>query len=238
MLPVQRSMFLIINPSDSSGSANLAIGVRQDANAEAGHRPSSPRSTGSVDSTGDAGTPVSAFSADTQPTMLPTARATLQARLPRVRNGPSIVITERQRMTTATSLIVAGGISAATSLGLIVYSLAKSTVDPRHAAWNENARIGGAVASGLAGIGCIATGVSLLTVPSANTLGDVEAQIQLTHSPLPTPHLPVEMQTIVVEPNVVNTSASAAAQARNEPTSVRWDAAAASAQLPFSTDHD
>ncbi len=237
MLPVQRSMFLIINPSDSSGSANLAIGVRQDANAEAGHRPSSPRSTGSVDSTGDAGTPVSAFSADTQPTMLPTARATLQARLPRVRNGPTIVITERQRTTTATSLIVAGGISAATSLGLIVYSLAKSTVDPRHAAWNENARIGGAVASGLAGIGCIATGVSLLTVPSANTLGDVEAQIQLTPPPS-FPRGPVEMQTIVVEPNVVDTSASAAAQAASKPTSARWDAAAASAQLPFSNDHD
>lgn len=233
MQPVQRPTFLIINPSDSSGTADLAFGVLQDASTVARRRPTSPSAAGG------ASTPGAVSGANTRPPTLSAARATLQAQLPPVRSGRMVVVNERRRMAAATSLIVTGSVSALAGIGMFAYALAKSAVDPVRATDNElTVRIGGAMASGIAGVGCIATGVSLLKLQSASALEDVEAQIQMTFAPQPTPFTPVELQSIVVEPNVADTSTSEAAQTESKPTSPRWDAGAASSQLPFSRDQD
>lgn len=233
MQPVQRSTFLIINPSDSSGTANLAISVPQDASAVARCRLTSPSAAGGASTSG------AVSGADTQPPTLPTARATLQAQLPPVRSGRTVVANERRRMAAATSLIVVGSAGVTTSIGMFAYVFARSAVVPVRTTENElKAAIGGAMVSGIAGVGCIAAGVALLNVRSAYAPMDVEAQIQRAPLPLPIRHVLVELQSIVVEPNVVNTSAAGAAQAESNPAPPRWNAAAASSQLPFSNDQD
>ena len=215
MQPVPRSMFLVINPSDSSGTANLAFGVSQDASTATLCRPTLPSAVGG------ASTPGAVSGVNSRPPTLSAARATLQAQLPPVRSGRMVAAGERRRMAAATSLIVAGCAGVATGIGMSAYVFATTTVALARAKDYDNdltARIGGAIAIGIAGLGCIATGMSLLNVRSADAPVDVEAQIQRALPILLIPHVPVELQSIVVEPNVVepnvvNTSASAAAPA-------------------------
>ena len=247
MQPVQRPTFLIINPSGVAEPANLAFGVRQDAGVQPGARPTTPRAEGVTErQAGESG-------ADVHPATHAAARATLQAQLPPVPRQRLVVTHPLRRTMAAVSMIGTGGVSAGVSLGLLVHTIASHAIDtartqhnasyfPEAPATNQSVvPIATAIATASLASGLILGGVSLLWIPRTAT--NTDAQIQLPRRARQRQHVAVPLQEIVIEPNTVESSAPAAAaaptvaQANDKPDSPRWDAAAASALLPFADDH-
>ena len=163
-------------------------------------------------------------------------------------------------MTAAISLIVTGGVNAGVSAGLIAHSIASTVAnavrnEPNPSYFPEVAQtnqvvipIATAAATGAVGSGLIIAGIALLRVRSAPVPINAGGQIQLAPRARPRQRIAVPLQEIVIEPNVVGPSSAAPdsasasavvptlAQAGDKPDSPRWDAAAASAQLPFANE--
>ena len=254
MQPVQRQTFLIINPSDSAESANLAFGVRQDASVQPGARPASPRAEGGGER--QARDP----STDVRPPTHAAARATLQAHMPPVRRHGFVVSNPQRRKRAAISMIATGGLSAGVSVGLIAHSIASTITN---AVLNQNhpsyfpavpetnqvvIPIAAAAATGAVGSGLVVAGISLLRVRAAPAPTNAVGQVELAPHARPRQRFAVPLQEIVIEPNAVDSSSAApvaaaaagspptVAQTSDKPDSPRWDAAAASAQLPFANE--